>query len=460
MVDAKQKSSTGQSGNIEAVTPELGTNSSLNNNLSDASLPAPSSGDVLTGDSNFTQNNISEQPTTTAENVTPPVENTTTSEQPTTTAENVTPPVENTTTSGPPKNNNATSTNVTTATVPLVGGVDILNPIANSSTDQALPAEQPITNNATTTNTTTSETTEITSDTPDQTTPPEDTLGALVSNQTDAAASAVAGVTASNSNVENNQASNIQNIINNIALSGAQSGGNSQSIAQQISKEIIANPRGQIANSIKQLANEFTQGNGDEVNIAADQIGSLIAKGNNIQQTLVQVTNNVVNNIKNIKSTVNNFDKVIIQPSFNSQKKKEITQTVDVIKNAKQEVNVPRIHIKFHSHERSLVLRMLTTNNYRYEMPFSKFNGAFTLDDNQFRVKILSGDGSIKAASMAQMFKSGKIGDRNFLDKDVKNGKVFFSLNDIKSGRYLLEVYVKLSNGVVGTFARGSVSIK
>ena len=107
-----------------------------------------------------------------------------------------------------------------------------------------------------------------------------------------------------------------------------------------------------------------------------------------------------------------------------------------------------------------LVLRILTTNNYRYEMPFSKFNGAFTLDDNQFRVKILSGDGSIKTASMAQMFKSGKIGDRNFLDKDVKNGKVFFSLNDIKSGRYLLEVYVKLSNGAVGTFARGSVSIK
>ena len=99
-------------------------------------------------------------------------------------------------------------------------------------------------------------------------------LGAQVSNQTDAAASAVAGVTASNSNVENHQVSNIQNIINNIALSGAQSGGNSQNIAQQISKEIIANPRGQIANSIKQLANEFTQGNGDEVNIAADQIGA------------------------------------------------------------------------------------------------------------------------------------------------------------------------------------------
>ncbi len=93
-------------------------------------------------------------------------------------------------------------------------------------------------------------------------------------------------------------------------------------------------------------------------------------------------------------------------------------------------------------------------------MPFSKFNGAFTLDENQFRVKILSGDGSIKAASVAPMFKSGKVGDRDFLDKDVKNGKVFFSLTDIKSGRYLLEVYVKLSNGAIGIFARGSVSIK
>ena len=93
-------------------------------------------------------------------------------------------------------------------------------------------------------------------------------------------------------------------------------------------------------------------------------------------------------------------------------------------------------------------------------MPFSKFNGAFTLDENDFRVKIISGDGSVKAASVAPMFKSGKVGDRNFLDKDVKNGKVFFSLEDIKSGRYLLETYIKLSNGAIATFARGSVSIR
>jgi hypothetical protein len=58
------------------------------------------------------------------------------------------------------------------------------------------------------------------------------------------------------------------------------------------------------------------------------------------------------------------------------------------------------------------------------------------------------------------MFKSGKIGDREFLDKDVRNGKVFFSLDDVNDGKYLLEVYVKLSNGSIATFARGSVSIR
>ena len=59
-------------------------------------------------------------------------------------------------------------------------------------------------------------------------------------------------------------------------------------------------------------------------------------------------------------------------------------------------------------------------------MPFSKYNGAFTLNDDEFRVKIVSGDGSTKAASVAKIFKSGKVGDRNFLDKDIRNGKVYF----------------------------------
>jgi hypothetical protein len=493
VVDAQDGSNNGQSENIESVLPDMGLDSSTNSTLSNFSLPTVSSSeDGVSDTSNLTQNNTAEQPTITDENATPPEENTTVPQEPTITDENATPPEENTTvpqeptitdenvtTSEPPTtvsenvttpeppnntNNNTSPSNVTTTNVAPVEGVDIINSDSSSSADQALPAEQQSSDNMTSANitatTATTAATETTDDTLDQTTSPEDTLGAQISNQTESAASAVAGLSTSNSKVENNQITNIQNVINNIAISAAKNGANSQNIAQQISKEVIANPKGQVANSIKQLANEFVRGNPDEVNIAANQIGNLIAKGNNIQQTLVQVTNKVVNNIKNIKATENNFNKVIIRPSLTTQQKTEITQTVDVIKKSKQEVDVPRIHIKFDSHERSLVLRILSTNNYRYEMPFSKFNGAFTLDDNQFRVKILSGDGSIKAASVAPMFKSGKVGDRNFLDKDVNNGKVFFSLKDIQSGRYLLEVYVKLSNGAIATFARGSISIR
>jgi hypothetical protein len=473
VVYAQDGSNNDQSENTESV-PDMGLDSSANSTLSNFSLPTVSSSeDGVSDNSNFTQNNTVEQPLITDENATPPEENTTVpQEPPTSAAENVTtsePPTsaaENVTTSEPPSttNNNTSASNVTTTSVAPVEGVDIINSDSNSSADQALPAEQQSANNITSANitatTATTGATETNADTLDQTTSSEDTLGAQISNQTESAASAVAGLSTSNSKVENNQITNIQNVINNIAISAAKNGANSQSIAQQISKEVIANPKGQVANSIKQLANEFVRGNPDEVNIAANQIGSLIAKGNNIQQTLIQVTNKVVNNIKNIKATENNFNEVIIRPALTTQQKTEITQTVDVIKKSKQEVDVPRIHIKFDSHERNLVLRILSTNNYRYEMPFSKYNGAFTLDDNQFRVKILSGDGSIKAASVASMLKSGKVGERNFLDKDVNNGKVFFSLKDIQSGRYLLEVYVKLSNGAIATFARGSVSIR
>ena len=470
MVEAQDKSDNGQSEDLESVLPDKGLDSSANSTLSNFSLPTISSSeDGVSDNSNFTQNNttVSEEPPVSDENVIPPEENTTVSEEPPVSDGNVIPPEENTTaseenitTSEPPNNTNTNNSvsNITTTSVAPVGGVDIINSVFDSSADQALPAEEQSADNTTSSNATA--TTEATSDTLDQTTSPEDTLGAQISNQTESAASAVAGLSSSNAKVENNQITNIQNVINNIAISAAQSGANSQKVAQQISKEVIANPKGEVANSIKQLANEFVRGNPDEVDIAANQIGSLIAKGNNIQQTLIQVTNNVVNNIKNIKATENNFNEVIIHPSLSTQQKKEITQTVDVIKKAKQEVDVPRVHIKFDSHERNLVLRILTTNNFRYEMPFSKFNGAFTLDDNQFRVKILSGDGSVKAASVAPMFKSGKVGERNFLDKDVNNGKVFFSLKDIDSGRYLLEVYVKLSNGAIATFARGSVSIR
>lgn len=290
--------------------------------------------------------------------------------------------------------------------------------------------------------------------------PAEEILGNLTSEEIDAAASNIAGITNATFTIENNQVSNIQNVINSIALGSGQSGGNPQQIANQISKEIVANPKGPVAKAIQTLAAEFSEGNSDEINIAAKQIGALIAEGNNIQQTLVQVTTNVVNNIQNIKTSIENYDTVVVNPKISSNDKKIIQQTIDVIKKSKTEVDVPRIHIKFHTHERNLVLRILSTNNYKYEMPFSKYNGAFNLDDDEFRVKVLSGDGSVQSASVAKMFKSGKIGDREFLDKDVRNGKVFFSLDDVNDGKYLLEIYVKLSNGSIGTFARGSVSIR
>ena len=53
----------------------------------------------------------------------------------------------------------------------------------------------------------------------------------------------------------------------------------------------------------------------------------------------------------------------------------------------------------------------------------------------------------------------GKVGDKEFLDKDRRNGNVYFNTDEIDSGKYLLEVYIKLSDSSVGTWARGSVII-
>jgi hypothetical protein len=369
---------------------------------------------------------------------------------------------ENATTSSPANFTGANETSISASLSPA--GVDLLGDNLNVTEDQPLAPTQDVSDNETTEDTTTPSATNASAqsgevDTLAPIVPTEDTFDNATSQEIEAASSSVAGVTTATSTVENNLVSNIQNIINNIAIGGAQSGGDSKQIASQIAKDIAANPKGPVAKAVQTLAGEYTKGNSDEVNIAAKQIGTLVAEGNNIQQTLVQVTNKVVNNIKNIKTTIENYDKVIVNPKISSNDKTVIEQTINVIKKSKTEVDVPRVHIKFHTHERNLVLRILSTNNYKYEMPFSKYNGAFKLDDDEFRVKVLSGDGSVQSASVAKMFKSGKIGDREFLDKDVRNGKVFFSLDDVSDGKYLLEVYVKLSNGSIGTFARGSVSI-
>jgi hypothetical protein len=80
---------------------------------------------------------------------------------------------------------------------------------------------------------------QIDSNSLDQTTPPEVTLGQQVSNETDRAASMLAGISTSNTNIENNNITSIQNVINDIAIGAAQSGGDSKDVASQISNEIF-----------------------------------------------------------------------------------------------------------------------------------------------------------------------------------------------------------------------------
>ena len=57
------------------------------------------------------------------------------------------------------------------------------------------------------------------------------------------------------------------------------------------------------------------------------------------------------------------------------------------------------------------------------------------------------------------MLGDSNIGEKEFLDKDRKNDNVYFNTDEIDSGRYLLVVYIKLSDCSIGTWARGSVTI-
>jgi hypothetical protein len=92
-------------------------------------------------------------------------------------------------------------------------------------------------------------------------------------------------------------------------------------------------------------------------------------------------------------------------------------------------------------------------------MPFSRFNGAFILNDDEFRVKII-GKGKILSAAVSEMKNNGDVGPREFLEKEIRNGKVYFELDDVKKGKYLFDVYVRLSDGSIGTYARGSITIR
>ena len=281
-----------------------------------------------------------------------------------------------------------------------------------------------------------------------------------VDQKIETTAEAVVGITNATGGVENEQITNVQQVINNIAIAGSQGGGDTNVIVNQISQLTINNPNGPVATSMKKLAQEYSNGNVDEIDIAVQQIGTQIAQGNNIEQTIVQITNNVINNINNVKLTIDNYDKIVIHPETSDDDRRIITETTTIIKKSKAVVvDVPRVHIKFENDERNLVLRVLSTNDAKYEMPFSKTKGSFTLDDDEFRVKVIGGKGKIQTASVAQMSSDGKVGDREFLDKDKRNGKIYFDLDEIEKGKYLLEVYIKLSDGSIGTWARGSINI-
>jgi hypothetical protein len=279
-----------------------------------------------------------------------------------------------------------------------------------------------------------------------------------IDQKLESVAATTIGLTNATTSADNEQMTNVQQVINNIAIAGSQ-GGDINVVVNQISQIVANNPNSPAAIAIKKLAQLYSDGDIDEIDIATQQIGTQIAQGNNIEQTLVQITNNIENNIKNIKINIDNFDKIIVHPNTIDVDKQIITETVTTIKKSKSVVDVPRVHIKFDNDEKNLVLRVLNTNDAKYEMPFSKNKGGFELDDDEFRVKVIGGKGKIQAASMAQMLGDGKVGDKEFLDKDRRNGNVYFNTDEIDSGKYLLEVYIKLSDGSIGIWARGSVEV-
>src|SRR5919112_394021 len=254
-------------------------------------------------------------------------------------------------------------------------------------------------------------------------------------------------------------ASTIEQIIEQIALQTGQVGGNVDQIIIQIAQQVSSNPQGPVAQAIQQLAQVYAGGNTGEVLQATTQIGTQIAQGQNIQQTLVQISNQVINNINNINTNINNYNNVRIH-STSPTETRVIQETVNTLKAEKPIVKVPRIHIEFGSNkERNLILRVLNTQDAKYDMPFSRFNGAFSLNDDEFRVKII-GKGKILSAAVSEMENNGDIGPREFLEKDIRNGKVYFELDDVDNGKYLLDVYIRLSDGSIATFARGSINIR
>ncbi|MGZ5510804.1 MAG: hypothetical protein ACXWFC_10065, partial [Nitrososphaeraceae archaeon] len=95
---------------------------------------------------------------------------------------------------------------------------------------------------------------------------------------------------------ESEDAGDVQQVIKQIANQASSGRGNVDKIVNQISTQIAKDPSGDLAKSLGNLAGFYGSGNKDQVNQAIKQIGTQVAVGNNINQVLVQVSNQVTNN--------------------------------------------------------------------------------------------------------------------------------------------------------------------
>ena len=51
-------------------------------------------------------------------------------------------------------------------------------------------------------------------------------------------------------------------------------------------------------------------------------------------------------------------------------------------------------------------------------------------------------------------------GSRDFLSKSTSNGNIFLSLKGVGPGKYLMDMFVRLSDGSLGIYSRGSITIQ
>jgi hypothetical protein len=105
--------------------------------------------------------------------------------------------------------------------------------------------------------------------------------------------------------------SDVQQTIKQIATQSALGGGDVDQIINQISTQIGSNPNSDLAKSLSNLAGLYGSGNYDQYNKALKQIGTQIAIGNNIDQTIIQIGEiNYYNYFNNeIKYDINYYDK-------------------------------------------------------------------------------------------------------------------------------------------------------